>query len=134
MLNSERVAVRNGPSQLVYRGGRGEPLVWLHGIQRPQADDPVLAALAEHFDLYAPVAPGYDELSEIDEIRDIHDLALQYDGLMQALGLDGVTLGGHSFGGMMAAELAAHVTSRASRLVLASPLGLWNDAYPVADL
>ena len=134
MLNSERVPVRNGPSQTVYRGGKGEPLLWLHGVQRPQADDPVLNALAEHFDLYAPVAPGYDDLSEIDEIRDIHDLALQYDGLMQALGLTGVTVGGHSFGAMVAAEVAAHFTHRANRLVLVSPLGLWNDAYPVADL
>jgi pimeloyl-ACP methyl ester carboxylesterase len=41
---------------------------------------------------------------------------------------------GHSFGAMIGAEIAAHVPARVSRLVLASPLGLWNDAYPVADI
>jgi pimeloyl-ACP methyl ester carboxylesterase len=35
---------------------------------------------------------------------------------------------------MLAAELAAHYPTRVSRLVLLSPLGLWNDRYPVADL
>jgi pimeloyl-ACP methyl ester carboxylesterase len=134
LLTSERVPVRGGPAQAVFRGGRGEPLVWLHGVQQPEADDPVLLALAERFDLYAPIAPGYDELSELDEICDVRDLALQYDGLLEALGLSGVALGGHSFGAMIAAETAAHYPQRASSLVLVSPLGLWNDAYPVADL
>jgi pimeloyl-ACP methyl ester carboxylesterase len=134
MLKQERVNVRAGVAQTVYRGGRGQPLVWLHGILRPEADDPVLMALAEHFDLYAPIAPGYDELTDIDGIDDVHDLAMQYDGLMDALGLSGVALAGHSFGGMVAAETAAHYPSRASTLVLVSPLGLWNDNYPVADL
>jgi pimeloyl-ACP methyl ester carboxylesterase len=134
MLKTERVSVRGGPAQTVYRGGRGQPLVWLHGILRPEADDPVLTALAEHFDLYAPIAPGYDELSEIEGIEDVHDLAMQYDALLDALGLSGVILGGHSFGGMIAAETAAHYPQRAGRLFLAAPLGLWNDAYPVTDL
>jgi pimeloyl-ACP methyl ester carboxylesterase len=35
---------------------------------------------------------------------------------------------------MIAAEIAAHVPKRVNRLVLVSPLGLWNDAYPVTDL
>jgi pimeloyl-ACP methyl ester carboxylesterase len=134
MLTTQRVPVRGGVAQTVYRGGRGQPLVWLHGIQRPEADDPVLTALAQHFDLYAPIAPGYDELTDIDGIEDVHDLAMQYDGLLQALGLNGVALGGHSFGGMVAAETAAHFPTRADTLILAAPLGLWNDDYPVADL
>ncbi len=41
---------------------------------------------------------------------------------------------GHSFGGMLAAEVAAHTPKRVARLVLVSPLGLWNDDFPVEDL
>ena len=35
---------------------------------------------------------------------------------------------------MIAAEIAAHFPGRAERLVLLAPFGLWNDAYPVADI
>ena len=34
---------------------------------------------------------------------------------------------------MVAAELASHCPARVSRLILISPFGLWNDAYPVTD-
>ena len=35
---------------------------------------------------------------------------------------------------MIAAEIAAHFPKRAERLVLLAPFGMWNDAYPVADI
>jgi len=76
----------------------------------------------------------FADLAELDSIRDIHDLALHYDDMLQALGLQSAIVAGHSLGAMIAAELAAHVPARVSRLVLASPLGLWNDAYPVEDI
>ncbi|MGE3709362.1 MAG: alpha/beta fold hydrolase, partial [Hyphomicrobiaceae bacterium] len=47
---------------------------------------------------------------------------------------DRVRLVGHSFGAMIAAELAAHVPNRVERLVLISPFGLWRDDHPVEDL
>ena len=43
----------------------------------------------------------------------------------EALGLDRVRVVGHSFGGWVAAELAANAPTRVERLVLASPLGIW---------
>ena len=44
------------------------------------------------------------------------------------------TLAGHSIGGMIAAEIAAHVPGHAARLALVAPLGLWNEQAPVADI
>jgi len=114
--------------------GSGPPLVWLHGLYGVEADAPLLDALAEHYSVYAPLAPGFADLDELDDLRDIHDLALHYDDVMDALALPEAVVAGHSFGAMLAAELAAHFPSRVSRLVLLSPLGLWNDRYPVADL
>lgn len=118
----------------VYRGGTGAPLVFLHGFSGVTGTDPLVEALAESHEVIAPVCPGFTDLAEIDEIRDVHDLALHYDDLLDALGLDRVAVVGHSFGGMIAAELAAHVNTRVSRLVLAAPIGLWNETYPTADL
>jgi pimeloyl-ACP methyl ester carboxylesterase len=114
--------------------GSGPPLVWLHGLYGVEADGPLIEALAEHYSVYAPLAPGFADLDELDDLHDIHDLAMHYDDVMEALGLSEVVAAGHSFGAMLAAELAAHYPSRVSRLVLLSPLGLWNDRYPVADL
>jgi pimeloyl-ACP methyl ester carboxylesterase len=112
-------------NQVVYHAGEGPSLLWLHSLYGVEADAPIIQALARSFSVYAPLAPGFADLAELDEIRDIHDLALHYDDLLEALELDNA---------MIAAEIAAHVPKRVSRLVLASPLGLWNDAYPVADL
>ena len=129
--------VPTGLDLRVYRGGPAggaPPLVWLHPASGVNADDPVVAALAERFDVYAPLAPGFHEIAELDDIRDIHELAMLYDDLLEVLGLDAVACAGHSFGGMVAAELAAHHPRRVSKLVLVAPVGLWNDAYPVADI
>jgi pimeloyl-ACP methyl ester carboxylesterase len=117
----------------VLRGGSGAPLVWLHGIEEPSLEDPVLNALAEHFEVVAPIHPGFHDVDDVRDLRDVHDLALYHDDLLDALGLDGVAVAGVSFGGMVAAELAAHVPGRVSRLVLATPMGLWMDDQPAAD-
>ncbi len=115
-------------------GADGPPLVWLHGISRPGAGDPLLHALASRHRVIAPLMPGVDDLDELEGLADIHDLALHYDGLLSALGLGRVALAGHSFGAMLAAEIAAHVPGRVDKLVLFSPLGLWRDDAPVDDL
>ena len=138
MLSNMRVELPGlGLSPRVLRGpaAEGAPsLVYLHAAGGVTEDDPLLAALAERHEVYAPVHPGFDDLAEIDDVRDVHDLALYYDSLLDALGLEQATVVGHSFGGMVAAELAAHVPNRVGRLVLISPFGLWRDDLPVADL
>jgi pimeloyl-ACP methyl ester carboxylesterase len=134
MLSRENIALAGGREQAVFRVGEGPPLVWLHGLNGVEADDPIVAGLARHYSVIAPLAPGFDDLDALGDIRDIHDLALHYDDVLDALGIDQAPLVGHSFGAMIAAEIAAHFPRRVSKLVLLAPLGLWNDAYPVADL
>jgi pimeloyl-ACP methyl ester carboxylesterase len=134
MLSSETIDLSGGRKQLVYRTGDGPPLVWLHSLYGVEADAPLIEALAQSHTVLAPLAPGFADLAELDEMRDIHDLALHYDDVFEALQLDHALVAGHSFGAMIAAELAAHVPYRVSRLILLSPLGLWNDRYPVADM
>ena len=133
-MNSEIVSLPNGRRWQVYSGGEGPQLLWLHGLRGVDPADPTLVALQARYRVTAPVAPGFNDLDELARIDNIHELALDYDDLIDALGLIGFTLIGHSFGAMIAAEIAAHFPGRAEQLVLLAPFGMWNDAYPVADI
>lgn len=134
MFHSELLELSGGRRVQVHRAGQGPTVVWLHGPHGVRKNDPVIAELAKRYTVVAPVAPGFNDVDELDDIRDVHDLALHYDDVLEALRLDGVALIGHSFGAMIAAELAAHVPKRVARLVLLSPFGLWRDDRPVVDL
>ena len=77
----------NGATATYRRQGSGAPLVYLHSMLPPADDDAFATALAADFDVIRPVAPGFGDLAEIDDIDDIHDLALYYDDVLRALGL-----------------------------------------------
>ena len=112
--------------------GEGPPLVYLHGLLG-QAWDGLLDGLSATRRVYAPAHAGADEPDELRGISGMHDLVLYYDDVLDALGLDRIDLVGHSFGGMVAAEIAAARPDRVRRLVLIDALGLWRDDAPVAD-
>jgi pimeloyl-ACP methyl ester carboxylesterase len=134
MLTSETITLPGGATTKVFRGGKGQQIVWLHGPHGLRGRDPVIAELTKRYSVIAPLSPGFTDLAEIDDIDTVHDLALHYDALFDALGLNRIALVGHSFGAMVAAEYAAHYPTRVSKLVLLSPFGLWRDDHPVADL
>jgi pimeloyl-ACP methyl ester carboxylesterase len=134
MFAMETVRLPDGRSWKVHVAGAGPDLVWLHGLDGFDPHDPALADLAARFRVTAPVTPGFGGLEDLAGIDDVHDLALAYDDLLAARGIAGAVLVGHSFGAMVAAEVAAHAPARAAHLVLLAPLGLWNDDYPVADV
>jgi len=134
MLKSEDIRLKSGRRWRVHSGGAGPDLLWLHGLRGVDGNDPLLEALAADHRVIAPEAPGFNDLDEIADIDNIHELALDYDDLLEGMKLGRMAIAGHSFGAMMAAEIAAHFPQRATRLVLLAPVGLWNDSYPVADL
>jgi pimeloyl-ACP methyl ester carboxylesterase len=133
-VKSEIVKLRNGAHREVFIGGDGPTLVWLHGLRGVDLADPVLKTLLSSRRVIAPVAPGFNDLDELADIDNIHELALDYDDVFAQLKLETFDLVGHSFGAMIAAEIAAHFPRQVRRLVLLAPIGLWNDAYPVADI
>ena len=112
MFESEILELFGRRHVQVYRAGQGPKIVWLHGPHGVRKNDPVIAELAKRHSVIAPVAPGFNNVDELDEVRDVHDLALHYDDVFGALRLDGISLIGHSFGAMIAAEVAAHVPKR----------------------
>jgi pimeloyl-ACP methyl ester carboxylesterase len=134
MLAGETVKHPDGRTSKVFRAGQGPVVVWLHGPHGIRGHDPIIAELARHHTVVAPLAPGFGDLAELDAIGNVHELALHYDDVLHALGLDGVMLIGHSFGAMVAAEIAAHFPRRVARLALISPIGLWLDQHPLPDM
>jgi pimeloyl-ACP methyl ester carboxylesterase len=114
--------------------GSGSPVVFLHGAGGLMWD-PFLDVLASRHTVYAPEHPGNTEgdPDAISHLDNLWDLVLYYDELLGGLGLNGVPVIGHSFGGMMAAELAASHPHRVSRLVLMCPIGLWRDDVPIPN-
>jgi pimeloyl-ACP methyl ester carboxylesterase len=118
----------------VKTAGSGPPLVFFHGAYG-LAWDPFLDALAETHRVYAPEHPGTTpgDPDAIQAVDDLWDLVLYYDDLFDRLGLEAPVLVGHSLGAMVAAEVAATLRHRVSRLVLISPIGLWRDDAPVQN-
>ena len=118
----------------VRRSGRGEPLVYLHGLFCWQGWPPFLQALSRRFTVYAPVMPGFGESEGIEALDDVLDLALYHLDLLEALGLTSAHVVGHFLGAMAAAEMTALCPHKTRRLVLAAPAGLWSDEDPGEDL
>ena len=131
----QAVRIRGGAIRFrVLTAGSGPDLVWFHSFHDRSFWPPLLDRLAQRFTVHAPFHPGVQGSEGVEAVDDVVDLALAYDELMGALGLASAHLVGHFFGGMAAAELASICDGRAKRVVLISPLGLWLDAKPVADV
>jgi pimeloyl-ACP methyl ester carboxylesterase len=118
----------------VLSAGRGPALVFFHGPWG-LTWDPFLDALAERFTVHAPEHPGTtpDQPDDVYELDGLWDLVLCYDELLAGLGLDRALLVGHSFGAMVACEVAAARPDRVRRLALVDPIGLWRDDAPVTN-
>jgi pimeloyl-ACP methyl ester carboxylesterase len=114
--------------------GQGPPLLYCHAAAGLRWDD-FLDGLARHFTVYAPELPGTGDSDphDIYQLDSLWDLVLVLGDVLDALELQGVPLVGHSFGGMVAAELAAHWPERFSKLVLIAPVGLWREERPVTN-
>jgi pimeloyl-ACP methyl ester carboxylesterase len=118
----------------VETSGGGPPLVFLHGPWGLR-DRNWLDCLASAHQIYAPRHPGTTpgDSDGIHQLNDWLDLVVYYGELFDRLGLDAAALVGHSFGGMLACELAAAMANRVQKLVLIAPLGLWRDDLPVRN-
>ena len=128
------VSLRDGKLKIrVLEGGSGEPLIYLHGEDGLPGWAPYLDQLAHEFTVYAPYHPGVGPSTGLEHLDELWDLVLVYEEILDALGIQRTTLVGHSYGGMIAAELAAHSPHRIHRLVLIGALGLWLGDTPVTD-
>ncbi|MQA86397.1 MAG: alpha/beta fold hydrolase [Streptosporangiales bacterium] len=134
-VSEKRVATLRGEANpRIQIAGEGPPVVYLHGAMGLVWDG-FLDSLSQEHTVYAPEHPGTTpgDPDGIKAVDDLWDLVLHYYDLFDQLGLESPAIVGHSFGGMVAAEIAATNPDRASKLVLISPVGLWRDDVPVAQ-
>ena len=118
----------------VMRGGKGAPLLFLHGAGGVSVWLPFMAALSERYDVIVPDHPGFGRSDTPDWLDQLSDLAYFYLDFIDALGLDQVHLVGHSLGGWIAAEIAVRSTRRLRTLTLVGAAGVHVNGVAKGDL
>ncbi len=115
--------------------GSGPALLLIHGVgDNSTTWNSVHAKLAQRFTVIAPDLLGH---GESDKPRADYSLAAFANGmrdLLAVLGIDRVTLVGHSLGGGIAAQFAYQYPHMVERLVLVSSGGVTNDVTPALRL
>jgi len=121
---------------VVFGADGAPPVVAFHGLGGHLAGEPTLALLAERCQVFAPVWPGFGVDGGEERLDDMLDFALHGADVVVALELLGERphLYGHSFGGMIVAEMAALAPELYGGVGLVSPAGLWIDEHPIPDL
>ena len=126
-----------GPVELtVEERGEGPPFLVLHGGAGPQSVASFANLLAEkdHNRVITPTHPGFGGTTRPGNLDSVAKLATLYQGLLDELGLEGVTVIGNSVGGWIAAELALLGSPRLGRLVLLDAVGIEVEGQSVADV
>jgi pimeloyl-ACP methyl ester carboxylesterase len=90
-------------------------------------------AAARNAEVIVPVHPGFSGTPRPESLRTPRGLAELYVRMLDALGLEEVTVVGNSIGGWIAAEIAALGSSRVSGAVLVDAVGLVVPGHPYVD-
>lgn len=127
---SVRAVPAGGTTFRVLVGGRGEPLVLIHGRGLASTTwAPWLAALAQKHLVYALDLPGFGATPPGQLRPGGAEEGLAYfvdpvEALLEALGVHGPTVIGHSLGGLVAVELALRRGVAPAALVLVGAMGV----------
>ena len=119
---ADRLKVRDVDLEVIRRGS-GRAIVFLHGFHPLDPDARFVERLARGASVLAPSHPGFGASERPADFETVYDLVHLYRELLDGLG-DGITLVGASFGGWLAAEIAASCPQRIDRLVLVDALGI----------
>ncbi len=129
----EYVEVAGARTQIL-KGGRGAPLMILHGARGNPGWMAYHEALSQHFTVYASSHPGYDGSERPPWVGTITDVAHFYLALLDKMGLEKVSLMGFSMGGWIAAEIAAMCPHRLKGLVLVNAVGIKPQVGAIAEV
>jgi pimeloyl-ACP methyl ester carboxylesterase len=115
-------------------GGRGDPLLVLHGAGGNRGWTRWMERVGERFTVWAPTHPGFGRSGDAEWMEGIDDLARFHLWLIDAAGLGRPHLLGHSIGGWTAAEMAAMSPRAIDKLILVAPVGLKPETGEILDV
>jgi pimeloyl-ACP methyl ester carboxylesterase len=136
---SERFADVNGVRLHYSIGGKGSPVVLLHGYaQTSLMWRPIMPLLAERHTVIVPDLRGAGGSSKPEGGYDKKNMAVDIHELTRALGFDRVVVVGHDIGLMVAYAYAAQFPESTERLVLMDAflpgIGDWKNVWLMRDL
>ena len=123
MAQYERLSVRGMELELL-RCGTGRPVLALHGMQPIDPEARFLRLLGRSAQVIAPSHPGFGGSPRPQDFDTVYDLVHLYLEMLTALPQEKITLIGFSFGGWLAAEVAAACCHRIERLILVDAFGI----------
>jgi pimeloyl-ACP methyl ester carboxylesterase len=116
------------------KAGQGRPLVVLHSVDGNLGWRSYLQQLAQHHTVYAVTLPGFGPSDRPVWLETFPDLTRLTLWLLEALGLQRVSLLGHFMGGWLAAEMAVWCPPVVDRLVLVAAAGLRPQQGDITDI
>ena len=122
----------HGHRRAYVRMGSGPAVLLLHGLGCDHTTwAPVMESLARTHTVIAPDLLGHGESDKPRADYSVGGYANGMRDLLTVLGIDAVTVVGHSFGGGVAMQFAYQYPERTERLVLVGSGGLGPEVTPV---
>ena len=121
----------HGHKRAFIKQGSGPALLLLHGLGCDHTTWlPVVAALSRRYTVIAPDLLGHGLSAKPRADYSVGGYANGMRDLLTVLGIDKVTVVGHSFGGGVAMQFAYQFPERTERMVLVAPGGLGPEVSP----
>jgi pimeloyl-ACP methyl ester carboxylesterase len=121
----------HGHRRAFVKVGEGPALLLLHGLGCDHTTwDPVIDALARRYTVIAPDLLGHGRSAKPRADYTLGGFANGMRDLLTVLGIDKVTVVGHSFGGGIAMQFAYQFPERTERMILVASGGLGPEVSP----
>jgi pimeloyl-ACP methyl ester carboxylesterase len=121
----------HGHKRAFVKVGKGPALLLLHGLGCDHTTWlPVIAALSRRYTVIAPDLLGHGLSAKPRADYSVGGYANGMRDLITVLGVDKVTVVGHSFGGGVAMQFAYQFPERTERMILVAPGGLGPEVAP----
>ena len=121
----------HGHRRAYVKVGQGPVLLLLHGLGCDHTTwEPVIDTLAKRYTVIAPDLLGHGQSAKPRADYSVGGYANGMRDLLTVLGVDRVTVMGHSFGGGVAMQFAYQFPERTERLILVASGGLGAEVNP----